>query len=198
LNVVRAVLLSFALAMDATAVALTRGLIGARREVLLVPLLFGGFQAGMAGLGLAVGNAGQGVLGNAKLWIAAALLLILGVRMAMGGLKGDDDDSDAASSSALAAADAATPSLFMLVSLAFATSIDAAAAGATLPALPVSPALSLALIGIITMVCSAAAILAGRKLRARASDADGKWFEVAGGLVLIGLAVKTAIDAATM
>jgi threonine/homoserine/homoserine lactone efflux protein len=48
------------------------------------------------------------------------------------------------------------------------------------------------------MVCSAAAILAGRKLRARASDADGKWFEVAGGLVLIGLAVKTAIDAATM
>jgi manganese efflux pump family protein len=197
LNVVRAVLLSFALAMDATAVALTRGLIGARREVLLVPLLFGGFQAGMAGLGLAVGNAGQGVLGNAKLWIAAALLLILGVRMAMGGLKGDDD-SDAASSSALAAADAATPSLFMLVSLAFATSIDAAAAGATLPALPVSPALSLALIGIITMVCSAAAILAGRKLRARAGDADGKWFEVAGGLVLIGLAVKTAIDAATM
>ena len=178
--------------MDATAVALTRGLIGARREVLLVPLLFGGFQAGMAGLGLAVGNAGQGVLGNAKLWIAAALLLILGVRMAMGGLKGDDDEADAA------AADAAAPSLFMLVSLSFATSIDAAAAGATLPALPVAPALSVTLIGIVTMVCSAAAILAGRKLRAHASDADGKWFEVGGGLVLIGLAVKTAIDAATM
>ncbi len=177
--------------MDATAVALTRGLTGARREVLLVPLLFGGFQAGMAGLGLAVGNAGEGVLGNAKLWIAAALLLILGVRMAMGGLKGDDANDDAA-------ADAAAPSLFMLVSLAFATSIDAAAAGATLPALPVAPALSLALIGGITMVCSTAAILAGRQLRARASDADGKWFEIAGGLVLIGLAIKTGIDAATM
>lgn len=184
--------------MDATAVALTRGLVGARREVLVVPVLFGGFQAGMAGLGLALGTAGQGFLGNAKLWIASGLLLILGIRMVMGGLKSKDDTRDPAVSAELAAADAAAPSLVVLLTLSFATSIDAAAAGATLPTLSVSPTISLGLIGLVTLACSAAAILAGRKLRLRSSDSNEHWFEIAGGVVLLGLAIKTAYDAATL
>jgi manganese efflux pump family protein len=190
--VIHAILLALALAMDATAVALTRGLVGARREVLLVPVLFGGFQAGMAGLGLALGQAGQGFLGNAKLWIAAGLLLILGLRMAIGGLKSKDDTSNPAVS------DAAAPSLVVLLTLSFATSIDAAAAGATLPTLSVSPTISLGLIGLVTLACSAAAILAGRKLRLRTSNGNEHWFEIAGGVVLLGLAMKTAYDAATL
>lgn len=195
---IHAILLAFALAMDATAVALTRGLVGARREVLVVPVLFGGFQAGMAGLGLALGTAGQGFLGNAKLWIASGLLLILGIRMVMGGLKSKDDTRDPAVSAELAAADAAAPSLVVLLTLSFATSIDAAAAGATLPTLSVSPTISLGLIGLVTLACSAAAILAGRKLRLRSSDGNEHWFEIAGGAVLLGLAIKTAYDAATL
>lgn len=178
--------------------ALTRGLVGARREIFLVPVLFGGFQAGMAGLGLALGTAGQGFLGNAKLWIASGLLLILGIRMAVGGLKSKDDTTDSAVSGALTAADAATPSLVTLVTLSLATSIDAAAAGATLPTLSVTPAISLGLIGFVTLACSAAAIVAGRKLRLRTSNSNEHWFEVAGGVVLLGLAIKTAYDAATL
>ena len=184
--------------MDATAVALTRGLIGARREILVVPVLFGGFQAGMAGLGLVLGTAGQGFLGNAKLWIAAGLLMILGIRMVMGGVKSKDDTSDPAVSAELAATDAAAPSFVVLVTLSFATSIDAAAAGATLPTLSVTPTISIGLIGIVTLACSAAAILAGRKLRQRTSRSNEHWFEIAGGVVLLGLAIKTAFDAATL
>ena len=195
---IHAILLAFALAMDATAVALTRGLVGARREVFVVPVLFGGFQAGMAGLGLALGTAGQGFLGNAKLWIASGLLMILGIRMVMGGVNSKDDTSDPAVSAELTATDAAAPSLVVLVTLSFATSIDAAAAGATLPTLSVTPTISIGLIGIVTLACSAAAILAGRKLRQRTSSSNEHWFEIAGGVVLLGLAIKTAFDAATL
>lgn len=180
--------------MDATAVALTRGLLGARREIFIVPVLFGGFQAGMAGIGLALGTAGQGFLGSAKLWIAAGLLLMLGIRMAMAGLPTKADPTDHTAP----AAPAVSVSLVTLISLSFATSIDAAAAGATLPTLPVTPAISLGLIGLVTLACSAAAIVAGRKLRQRTGGGNGHLFEVAGGLVLVGLAIKTAYDAATL
>ena len=180
--------------MDATAVALTRGLVGARREILIVPVLFGGFQAGMAGLGLALGTAGQGFFGNAKLWIASGLLTILGLRMVMGGLKSKAHTGHPAGSAELAA----TTSLVVLVTLSFATSIDAAAAGATLPTLSVTPTISLSLIGLVTLACSAAAILAGRKLRLRTNGSNKDWFEIAGGVVLLGLAIKTAYDAATL
>jgi len=194
----QAILLAFALAMDATAVGLTRGLIGARREIFLVPLLFGGFQAGMAAVGLALGHAGQGFVGNAKLWIAAGLLLLLGVRMVLGGWRSKGEDAELGEPGAAgepATADIANASLITLLTLSFVTSIDAAAAGATLPTLSVTPTISLGLIGVVTLVCSAAAVLAGRQLRLRAANSQQHWFEVAGGVVLIGLAIKTAYDA---
>jgi len=47
-----AIALSFALAADATAVSAARALARARqREIAILPLVFGGFQAGMAALG---------------------------------------------------------------------------------------------------------------------------------------------------
>ena len=73
-----------------------------------------------------------------------------------------------------------------------------AAAGATLPTLSVTPTISLGLIGLVTLLCSAAAVLAGRQLRQSAKPSQQHWFEVAGGVVLIGLAVKTAFDAANL
>ncbi|MBP9084826.1 MAG: manganese efflux pump [Kofleriaceae bacterium] len=192
-----AFLLALALAMDATAVALTRGLVGARREIFLVPMLFCGFQAGMAGVGLALGHAGQGLVGSAKLWIAAGLLLIVGVRMAIGGFRSKTNTAEPAT--AVAAIDASpAPSLILLITLALATSIDAAAAGATLPTLAVTPIISIILIGLVTMACSAVAIVAGRKLRRRGSGEPTPWFEIAGGAVLVGLAFKTAYAAATL
>lgn len=76
-----ALALAFALAADATAVALSRGLAGRRSERFVAPLLFGVFQAGMAGIGLAAGSFATTHVGRAHRYVGALLLLVLGVRM---------------------------------------------------------------------------------------------------------------------
>ena len=67
-----------------------------------------------------------------------------------------------------------------------ATSIDALAAGITLPALGVSPWLAAGLIGLVTFALSGAGVVLGH----RAGEHLGPWAERAGGVILIGLGVK--------
>ena len=71
-----------------------------------------------------------------------------------------------------------------------ATRIDAAAAGFTLPTIGVGVGVSLAVIGGVTFVLSAAGVWIGRM----GSQALGSKAEILGGLVLIGLAVKVLVD----
>ena len=77
-----------------------------------------------------------------------------------------------------------------LLVMAVATSIDALAAGVTLPLLPTAPAVSLAMIAGVTFAASLAAVELGRRLghRFRAG------VEVVGGLALIGLGVKILVE----
>jgi len=74
--------------------------------------------------------------------------------------------------------------------LSLATSIDAAAAGITLPLMPVSPAIAIVLIGTITAACSAIGYVAGRAV----GDKLGSGLEVVGGLLLIGLGVRVLVE----
>jgi putative Mn2+ efflux pump MntP len=67
-----------------------------------------------------------------------------------------------------------------------ATSIDALAAGITLPTLDIVPLTAAALIGFVTFAMSGAGVLLGR----RAGDHLGEWAERAGGVILIGLGCK--------
>ena len=86
-------------------------------------------------------------------------------------------------------ADARVPApatAMLYLGLALATSIDAAAAGLTLPLVPVAPWIALVLIGAITAACSALAYLAGGV----AGQRFGSRFEILGGLVLIGIGVQ--------
>jgi putative Mn2+ efflux pump MntP len=76
--------------------------------------------------------------------------------------------------------------LGLYLDLAIATSIDAAAAGLTLPFFPVAPWIALVLIGTITAACSAIGYLAGVVLGKR----FGSRLEILGGLVLIGIGVQ--------
>ncbi len=77
-----------------------------------------------------------------------------------------------------------------LLTAAIATSIDAAAAGVTLPMLGPSVLVSCAIIGAVTFVMSTAGVLIG----AVAGVLIGKRAEVAGGLVLIGIGTKILIE----
>src|SRR2546428_5733971 len=87
----RAVALSFGLAMDATAVSAARGLAGHhRRELALLPLVFGGFQAAMASLGW-VGGAWAGTYIAAwDYWVAFGLLAVIGGKMIYEALRAGD------------------------------------------------------------------------------------------------------------
>jgi len=185
-------LLAAALALDAAAVAAARGLGASRvrlRDAVLVGAMFGGFQAGMPAIGYALG-AGFGTYAQAwDHWIAFALLALVGLNMVRGAIKArqaEDEAGDDVADSAF--------SVVKLLPLALATSIDALAAGVSLPMAGAPLGKSIATIGAVTFATSAAAALAARKLGAALGETIEKRLGLVAGLVLCVLAVKVPID----
>jgi manganese efflux pump family protein len=173
-----AVALAFALAMDATAVSAARALAvnATRRELVILPLVFGGFQSGMAALGWLGGESIGPYLAGWDRRIGCALLCAIGLKMIVDAVR--DDDA------------AHTPGTMMVYAgLGIATSIDAAAAGLTLPLVPVAPVVALVLIGGITAGCSVVGYLAGRAVGRR----FGGHLGVLGGAVLIAIGIDLLI-----
>jgi putative Mn2+ efflux pump MntP len=171
---IEALLLAVALAMDAFAVALTQGakFRPSVRGGLAIALTFGVFQALMPLAGWVIGAVALIYVAAVDHWIAFGLLAFLGGRMLTGHV-GDEE-----------AAHALTGRALLLAGVA--TSIDALAAGITLPTLNVAPLLAVALIGIVTACLSGAGVLMGRV----AGEHWGEWAERAGGVILIGLGCK--------
>lgn len=174
----QAIALSFALAMDAAAVSAARAL-GAEsaREVMILPIVFGGFQAAMSCLGWLAGAAIGPYIAGWDAWVAFGLLFAIGGKMLYDAVTSDDDEPPVKGTT------------MIYLGLGLATSIDAAAAGITLPLVPIPPWLSILLIGVVTAGCSVLGHLAGRALASR----FGKKLGAVGGLVLVGLAVKMVI-----
>jgi manganese efflux pump family protein len=210
---IEALLLAVGLAMDATAVAVARG---ARSRTLLdrdlwrLPLLFGLFQAGMSAVGWQGASWTARYLDAWDHWIAFALLSLVGLKMlreAWAPSADDAEDGAAAQRSGEAAAEAAseTPnarastgdragpphdlvraSLGIDVSLALATSLDAAAAGVSVPALPLPPLITIACIGVVTTALAAA----GFALGWRVGNRFGRGATALGGVMLLGIGAR--------
>ena len=162
--------------MDATAVSAARGMAGHRaRELVILPGLFGGFQAGMAPLGWLAGNWAGQYIAAYQHWIAFGLLTAIGGKMIFEALRGGDVERKPGTA-------------LVYIGLALATSIDAAAAGLTLPLLAVAPGLALVLIGAITAACSALGYLAGTRLGGIAK------LEVLGGVAIVAIGVRLLIQ----
>ena len=164
--------------MDAVAVALVRGSVGEHRawRAIEVGLFFGVAQGVMPLAGWALGTAFAGRIAAIDHWVAFALLAFLGGRMIVAAMSGDDDTAPSKPHSHYAG----------LTIAAVATSIDAAAAGITLPLLDAPVALSCLIIGGVTALLCTAAYAGGT----RASQRMGTWAELAGGMILIGLGIK--------
>lgn len=171
---IEALLLALALAMDAFAVALTQGakFRPTVRGGVAIALTFGAFQALMPLAGWVIGAVALIYVEAVDHWIAFGLLTFLGGRMLTGHV-GEEEAAHALTGRALLIAGVAT-------------SIDALAAGITLPTLGVAPLLAVALIGIVTACLSGAGVLLGRV----AGEHWGEWAERAGGVILIGLGCK--------
>ena len=173
--------LSVGLAMDAFAVSLVRGSVGQRSAIrsLEIGAAFGLAQGIMPLIGWGLGRAFEGEIETFDHWIAFALLLVLGIRMLR---------------EALADEEGAEPPLrdhFLgLATAALATSIDAAAAGLTLPLLGVPITLACLTIGATTAVLCTI----GYAIGSRSTGTLGKRAEIVGGLVLIGLGFKILIE----
>jgi putative Mn2+ efflux pump MntP len=171
--------LAVALAMDATAAAASLGA-GERslRPVFLGATLFGLAQAGMSALGWWGGEQAGPWTAAWDHWLAFGLLLLVGGKTLREGLQHEEG------------AERGERGLGPLLVLALATSLDAAAAGVTLPMLPVPGFVSVAVIGGVTLVLSAMGGVLGRRL----GDRFGPKLDVLGGVVLIGLGFKILVE----
>lgn len=186
MNALAILTLSVGLAMDATAVSAARGCAARAvrtQDVLRVALLFGGFQALMPGLGWFVGESLGSVVRAWDHWIAFGLLGGIGAKMLW----------DARSQLDHGCPELGSKELFatrVLVLLAIATSIDALAAGITLPMLGAPMLFSLVSIGVITALLSALGMLVGRRFGKKL----GRRLDAFGGLVLLALGTKILLE----
>jgi putative Mn2+ efflux pump MntP len=168
--------LAVGLALDATAV--TAGLAAGRRPVSLlfgVCILFGVFQAGMAGLGMVGGHGLAAWAHPWDHWVAAVLLVALGVRMVVSA-EGDAEPDAVEVDLGVAG----------LIGLALATSLDALAAGVGVPHIGVGSVAAIAVIGLVTTVLCGAGALIGTRLAARL----GPWADRIAGVVLVALGLR--------
>lgn len=175
-------LLALGLALDAVAVSAARGLAAPRvtpADAGRVAVVFGGMQALMPVGGWALGEGLGDTIASFDHWIAFGILLVLGVKMIVEAVRADGDGDGAVSFGWRA-----------LWPLGVATSIDAMAAGITLPILGAPLVPSIVAIGLVTAALSAAAVLAGRRLGAHASGR----LDLLGGLVLIGIGTKILVE----
>jgi len=177
-------LLAFGLSMDAMAVAAARGLLVRRirfRHVALVAGFFGGFQALMPLFGWLLGSHVGKYIQAWDHWLIFALLGGIGGKMLWEAFHADEQPP-------ISEADAF--GLRVMLLLAIATSIDALAAGFALPLMGAPLGVSLAAIGFTTAALSALGLFAGHRFGA----ALGSRLDALGGIVLIGLGVKTLVE----
>lgn len=174
-------ILSVSLALDALSVSITEGALVKEKRLSLalkLALTFGLFQSGMALLGVGLNGLFAGTLDQVDHWIAFAIFLLLGLKMIKEGLSEEEKEH-------------AQLTWKVLLLLAIATSIDAGAAGMTLPLLEPAVPLSLALIGVITLGMCFFGTLLGSYLKKTFTKLP---LEVIGGGVLILLAIKALIE----
>lgn len=163
--------------MDAFAVALSQG---ARfrpdgLDTLRISGAFGLAQGIMPLIGWAAGAAAFTYLAAIDHWVAFGLLGFLGLRMILS----EQEDETVPALTGMA-----------LFSASIATSVDALAAGITLPTLTIAPLPAAGLIAAVTFLLSVLGVALGRS----AGDRFGRPAEIAGGVILIALGTKILLE----
>ncbi|AXF77623.1 manganese efflux pump MntP [Erwinia tracheiphila] len=183
MNLYATLILAFGMSMDAFAAAIGKGASLHRpglKEALRTGLIFGVIEALTPLIGWAIGLAASHYVMTWDHWIAFTLLFVLGARMIMEGLRKKDVPEQALQ----------RHGFWLLAATAVATSLDAMAVGVGLAFLQVNIVITALAIGTSTMMMASAGILLGRFL----GPVMGKWAEIFGGVVLIGIGSSILIE----
>ncbi len=173
-------LLAIALSMDTFAVSIGLGAkhkIAEARQALIAAVYFGAVQAGMTMVGYLGGRGLSQWIKSVTSYapaVSCVLLTCLGIKMIY--------ESNAEG----VEADLNTVNHRIIFMIALATSLDAMAAGFSLPLLKIEPVMASAIIGFTTFSFSYAGVLIGEKHGARLEGKTGLF----GGLLLILLGLK--------
>lgn len=178
------IIIGIGLAMDCFAVSISKGMCLKKfkfKKAFRMALLFGLFQGIMPLIGYFGGHAFAKLLSSFDHWIAFVLLGIIGGKMFIEGLKPIDPHCDI------------TPNPFKwktLITLAFATSIDALATGVIFVPFPGKIWIAVINIGIISFIFSIIGVLIGVNFKKKLKFN----VEILGGLILIGIGLKILIE----
>lgn len=174
-------LIGVGLSMDAFAVSICKGLSMQKvkkRDVFIIALFFGGFQALMPFIGWFLGRGFESYITSIDHWIAFILLGVIGGKMIFEAFENEEDDSEI------------SYDLKEVLLLAIATSIDALAVGITFSFLQVNIWIAIAIIGMTTFVCSVIGVFVGNRFGIRYKSKA----EIVGGIILIAIGVKILVE----
>jgi len=175
--------LAFGLAMDAFAVATASGSATSRirfTEAFKLAFLFGLFQGVMPIIGWFVSANFKDVVSAWDHWIAFVLLGIIGGKMIYDDLKPGEDEEGV---------DESKVSIYQLLLLSLATSIDALAVGFSLIVLD-SIILLAVIVGVVTFALSLAGVYLGHKYKHFGQNKT----RIIGGVILIVIGTKILIE----
>jgi len=175
-SLIEIIAIAVALAMDAFAVSVAAGVNLRKvsgRQTFRLSWHFGLFQALMPIIGWGAGRTVQEIIASFDHWIAFGLLVIIGGRMVIGAIRGDEEQVK----------DAEPTKGWSLVMLSVATSIDAFAVGLSLAMLRVSVWFPALVIGLVAGVFTVGGIQLGGYVGRRLSIA--RYAALIGGVVLL-------------
>lgn len=182
MSILTILILAIGLSFDTFAVSVSCGI--ARRHIVFweafkVALVFAAFQATMPIIGWLLGLSVKSIIEPIDHWIALALLSLIGIKMIIEAFNGTSENK------------VIDPTNFkVLLTLALATSIDALAVGVSFSVVTVNLLHAYLIIGSITFLVAMLGMLFGKKV----GGLIGKRMEIIGGLILIAIGVKIAME----
>jgi len=182
MDIITVVLIAFGLAMDAFAVSITSGATIKHLRInnaLKIAAFFGSFQAFMPMIGWLAGLGLRDFILGVDHWIAFVLLSLIGFKIIYESTKLHSSEREVA-----------PISVYVLLTLSIATSIDALAVGVSFAFLKVAIATPIIVIGTVTFLLSFLGASVGHRI--------GHFFEnkiaTVGGLILISIGIKILVE----
>ena len=175
-------LIGIGLSMDCLAVAFAAGAhlkVSRLETAAILALFFGVFQTGMTLAGYSLASGFAPLISAYDHWIAAIMLIAIGAKMIIEGVKGEDEEEDLN-----------VLSISAVTCLAIATSIDALAVGIGFAFLAMPVLVPALIIGVVAALFSCAGVFLGGRL----AHVFGSRVDIAGGLILILIGARILLE----